>query len=344
MFLALGSTAFPTPTPPPPLSALEGRGPGSPACSCPSKPHVFTEQGSGLCGCRGQAVGAEASPQVPTLGNRGGPDGVVLLPRGWRGAAARGRVGLHGRLSLLLRGRRSSGPPHPPGPGQLAGSRRRAALAAPWSQGPRAESGAASRCPCARRAWLPVKEAGRASCEPAPAGIRHLLLRPEAGAAWGGHRPKGAPPGGGMSPARKRLPPPATACGTSPPALPWPAWTAGAGTEPGDRGEVAPGRRRRSDPRAWVTARGRGLRLRAPRTQFRSAQSGAASRGSLTPGEGRPEAAEPSGGSSRLPRHLGSHRWREVNADIRRAGYPRERQDLGSALVSLLPAGLLLGD
>lgn len=204
MFLALGSTAFPTPTPPPPLSALEGRGPGSPACSCPSKPHVFTEQGSGLCGCRGQAVGAEASPQVPTLGNRGGPGGVVLLPRGWRGAAARGRVGLHGRLSLLLRGRRSSGPPHPPGPGQLAGSRRRAALAAPWSQGPRAESGAASRCPCARRAWLPVKEAGRASCEPAPAGIRHLLLRPEAGAAWGGHRPKGAPPGGVMSPARKR--------------------------------------------------------------------------------------------------------------------------------------------
>ena len=132
------------PLPPSPLSALEGRGPGSPACSCPSKPHVFTEQGSGLCGCRGQAVGADASPQVPTLGNRGGPDGAVLLPSGWRGGATEGSVDLNGGLSLLLRGPRSSGSPHPPG-GQAS---LRAAEAEqpwrPWSQGPRAGSGAAS--------------------------------------------------------------------------------------------------------------------------------------------------------------------------------------------------------
>ena len=160
----------------------------------------------------------------------------------------------------------------PPGARPACGEQTQSSPGGPVVPGPPGRERAASRCPCARRAWLPVKEAGRASCEPAPAGIRHLLLRPEAGAAWGGHRPKGAPPGGGMSPARKGLPPPATACGTSPPALPWPAWTAGAGTGPGDRGEVAPGRRRRSDPRAWVTARGRGLRLRAPQNpvQIRS--------------------------------------------------------------------------
>lgn len=147
-------------------------------------------------------------------------------------------------------------------------------------------------------------------------------MRLEPGAACGGHRPEGVPPcGEDMSPAREGLPPPAAACGPSPPALPWPAWTARAGTGPGDRGEVAPGRRRkRSDPRPWEGASSCGR----PRTHFRSAESGPAARGSLTPGEGRPEAADPGGDSSRLPRaSWAATESREADADVHKAGCPR---------------------
>ena len=90
-----------------------------------------------------------------------------------------------------------------------------------------------------------------------------------------------------------------------------------------EQGQVTGGksvRRKRSDPRLV----GRASSCGRPRTHFRSAESGPAARGSLTPGEGRPEAADPGGDSSRLPRAI----WvatesREADGDVHKAGCPR---------------------
>ena len=165
-------------------------------------------------------------------------------------------------------------------------------------------------------------------------GIRHPLVRLEPGASWGGHRPEGAPPGGGNLPACPggtatahqsvwtESPSTALASGDGPRGdtvqvtrRPHP-FPGGRGSRPQEKDETAEGLGR--SPWEGVSSCGR------PGTQFRSAESSPAARGSLTPGEGRPEAADPSGDSSRLPRAIwAATESREADTDVRKAGGPR---------------------
>ena len=117
----------------------------------------------------------------------------------------------------------------------------------------------------------------------------------------------------------------------------------GRGSRPQEKDETSEGLGR--SPWEGVSSCGR------PGTLFRSAESGPAARGSLTPGEGRPEAADPSGDSSRF---LGPSGWPRVKRSGHRRPQSRWAQAhrgsgktggrWGPALVCLPPAGPLLGD